>query len=218
MQIASADENLTSPFRHLGKIENARPSRLGQPSSHLSKVAGWLNPTENKIKMESTVQRLQIERFQHILEIGYGSGSTLFEVAGKLKVGFLAGVDASATHYQQAQKKNKEFVSGQLLQLHLGRVEDLSYPSHYFHTIYTNNVHILSEQPNALFYRLGRLLKSGGKLVIVLMPHPTITELQTSRVIDILKAGYREAGLVNPLIELNEKRPLPYLSAIGYKP
>src|ERR1700751_5899334 len=110
----------------------------------------WLScisTTKNKLLSDWTVDQLNIQPYQQILEVGYGPGYGLELAARKLKVGLLAGIDESIQMYQKAYIKNKNLVRQQLLQLQVGSIQDLSYPHHYFHTIYGSNIHFTWRKP-----------------------------------------------------------------------
>jgi SAM-dependent methyltransferase len=189
-----------------------------QPSGYSGKLAGWLMTAKNKARSEWTVEQLNIQTYQHILEIGYGTGRTLEEVAHKLKVGFIAGIDHSTLMYQEASRRNKRFIRQQLMQLHIGRVHDLNYPPHYFHTIYGSNVHFFWKEPQHEFIQLVRLLKTGGKLVMVFQPRWAIHEEDLKQAAEKIKSDFVEAGLVQIELDYKDMDPATCVSVVGYKP
>src|ERR1700694_1559894 len=73
-----------------------------QPSGYSGKLAACLRSAQSRQRSNWMVEQLNVQPYQHILEIGYGSGNTLQEVARKLKIGFLAGIDHSTEMYKQA--------------------------------------------------------------------------------------------------------------------
>src|ERR1700743_1196913 len=113
------------------------------------------------------LEQLDILPYQHLLEIGYGPGRTTKAVAQKLRKGFIAGIDDSITMYQRAYRRNRRFIDQQLLQLHVGKLHDLPYPSYYFHTIYGTNSCLAWKDSSTEFIRLANLLRSGGRLIMV---------------------------------------------------
>jgi ubiquinone/menaquinone biosynthesis C-methylase UbiE len=189
-----------------------------QPTGYLGKIAGRLMTPRNKQLIDWTLEQLNIKPYQHMLEIGYGAGLTLQEVGRKLQIGFLAGIDHSAAMYQQAYQRNKRLVRQQLLQLHIGTVSELPYPSHYFHTIYGSNVHFFWKEPKYEFMQLARLLKTGGKLVMVYQPRWASNEKEVKLAAEKIRQEYLEAGLVNIQIEFNDMNPVSCISAAAYKP
>jgi ubiquinone/menaquinone biosynthesis C-methylase UbiE len=189
-----------------------------QPTGYLGKIAGRLMTPRNGQLINWTVEQLNIKPYQQILEIGYGPGHTLQEVGRKLQIGFLAGTDPSVGRYQQAYQRNKRLVRQQLLQLHIGTVHELPYPSHYFHSIYGINAHIIWKEPKYEFMKLASLLKTDGKLVMVFQPRWATNEEEVHLAAQKITEEYLEAGLVNVQIEFNDIYPASCISATAFKP
>ena len=189
-----------------------------QPTGYTGKLAGYLMSLKSKERSDWTVEQLNIQPYQHILEVGYGPGNTLQEVARRLKVGFLAGIDHSVTMYRQAYRRNKRFIQQQLLQLHIGELSELSYPPHYFHTIYGSNIHFFLQEPPLEFMRLSSLLKSRGRLVMVFQPRQARSEEAIRRAGEKIREDYLAAGLTDIRIEYKDMSPVTCIAATGFKP
>lgn len=130
-------------------------------------MADWLGWYQSRQVIDWTIRQLNIQPYQHLLEVGYGSGRLLAETGRKLKIGFLAGIESSIPLYQQAYRRNRPLIRQQLVQLHLGELHELPYPAHYFHTIYTSGTHAAWKDPEPECLRLAALLKSRGRLVLI---------------------------------------------------
>lgn len=162
------------------------------------------------------VDQLRLQPYQHVLEIGSGSGRLLEEAAGVLRIGFLAGVESSATLYQQAYRRNRRFIARQLVQLHLGELADLPYPPHYFHTLYSHSAIPAGKDRIVQLLRLTRLLRSGGRLVLVSRLAADRGDASTRQLVHGMQQDYIAAGLQSVQIEYRE---LPFgtaLAAIGF--
>lgn len=144
------------------------------------------------------IDRLRLQPYQHVLEVGVGTGRRLEAAARALRIGFLAGVEPSAPLYQQAYRRNKRYIARQLMQLHLGELPDLPYPPHYFHTVFTTSAILLGKYPELELLRLTRLLTSGGRLVLFLQPKTHNTDAPTPTRI---QQHYLSAALPRPEIE-----------------
>jgi len=189
---------------------------------HFRQPALQAEGTNNRTWMKNEVARgwavghLNVQPYQHILEIGYGAGHTLQEVARKLKIGFLAGIDASPAMYRQAYRRNKRLIEQQLLQLHIGELPELSYPAHYFHTIYGVNAHLTWKDPAQEFMRLAGMLKNKGRLVMLFQSSgrkDTSIQLASEKI----RKDYDEAGLTHIHLEQRTLYPHTCVAAIGYK-
>ena len=188
-----------------------------QSSGYLQKLAVCLSTTKNKTLSHWTVEQLRLEPYQHILEVGFGLGNTLREAATKLQVGFIAGVDESVAMYQQAYKKNKSFVQKQLMQLHVGTINELPYPAQYFHSIYATNIYSSWKEPQYKFMQLQSLLKNSGRLVTVFQPRSATTEKQMWNAAEKIQQEYEEAGFSDIRISFRDMSPVNAIAAIGYK-
>ncbi len=161
---------------------------------------------------EWTTAQLDIQPYQHLLEIGYGSGRLLEEVAHLLRIGFLAGIESSLSLYQQAYRRNRRFIRQQLLQLHIGELFELSYPSHYFHTIYGSNIHLSWKDPETELIRLSSLLRSRGRLVLLVRSRQDRQDPQVQGMTGRLCSDYAAAGLTDIQVRYQD---LPFGTALA---
>jgi len=188
-----------------------------QPLTYLQKLADCIKTSKNKTLSQWTVEQLHISPYQHILEVGFGLGNTLREVANKLQVGFIAGVDESVAMYQQASRKNKIYLQKELMQLHTGTINDLPYPSQYFHSIYATHIYAAWKEPQYKFMQMHSLLKNGGRLVTVFQPRFAKTEKELWTAAEKIQQEYHEAGLTDIRISFRDMSPVNAIAAVGFK-
>ncbi len=197
---------------------SAGAAALLHPSRIRGKAVDGLNQAANKAKIDWTIEQLDIRRYEHILEVDCGPGDTIHELAGQLEVGLVAGVEKSVELYQRAHKRNKKFIRRELVELHPTSAIQLPYPSQYFHTVYTSSMELFRDHPVVLLERYVRLLKSGGKLVLVFTLHPSIGQQQIDSALDHFRDVFSEAGFINFQAERRAMPPLDGLAIIGFKP
>jgi SAM-dependent methyltransferase len=173
--------------------------------------------SKNKTRGEWIIEKLRIQSYQHILEIGFTDGVTLEKAANKLQIGLLAGIDESIRNYQKAFKRNRKFMQRQLLELHLGKIADLPYPHNYFHTIYGNNIYNSWQKPQNALIQLVNLLNWGGKLVMVFQPADALTEKEIWQAAENMQYDYGEAGLTDISIAYRDMAPATCIAVTGYK-
>ena len=187
------------------------------PTASLStRLPGWLTWSRNRQHIDWALTQLKVQPYQQLLEVGYGPGQLLEEVARTLKVGFLAGIESSLSLYQQSYRRNKRFIRQQLLQLHIGELYELSYPPHYFHTIYGSDIHLSWKDPQAEFIRLSSLLNDRGRLVMLFRPRSR-KEGHIREAAEKIQEDYREAGLTDIRIEYRDLYPATGIAATGFK-
>lgn len=180
-----------------------------------TRLAGWRLP--GQYSQDWILEQLNVLPYQHLLEVGYGSGKMLQTVSKKLKVGFIAGIDCSISMYQRATQRNRRAIESQLLQLHIGSIYQLPYPSQYFHTIYGTNMHLTSKDPAMEFLRLYNLLRTGGRLVTILQPQWSLQEKTVRNTMEKIQEHYSEAGLTDIRIRYKDADMLTGVAITGYK-
>lgn len=180
-------------------------------------MANWFDRYSRQHFHDWTLRQLNLQPYQHVLEIGYGSGQLLAVVARTLKIGFLAGIESSIPLYRQAYRRNKAFIRRQLVQLHIGELHELPYPAHYFHTIYGSGIRLLGKDAVTECLRLTSLLRSGGRLVWLSQAgsHRKEEDLRTEAA--RLQAACLKAGLTDIRTEYQDFPSGPGVAITGFK-
>lgn len=109
---------------------------------------------------------LSPEETDHLLEIGFGPGKMIKDLAAITKKGKIVGVDFSDAMVSIAQKRNQKHIANGRVKIHHGSFEDLSYNDNVFDKVYTVNTIYFWPDPAKTVRKIKRLLKPGGKLVI----------------------------------------------------
>jgi hypothetical protein len=177
----------------------------------------WLRVSEGHAITGWIIEQLSIQPYQHILEVGYRNGNNLREVANKLKVGFIAGVDDSVAMLQQATRKNQKLIDQELIQLHLGSIADLAYPSHYFHSIYTSDTSISWQKCEYRYMQLHSLLKTGGRFVTVFQTAFPVNEKDIWSAAEKIQVQYAEAGFGDVSLAFREMHTTTAIAVVGFK-
>jgi len=181
-------------------------------------MANWFDRYSHAHFHDWTVRRLNLQPYQHVLEIGCGSGQLLAVVARTLRIGFLAGIESSIPLYRQAYRRNKTFVHRQLVQLHLGELHDLPYPAHYFHTIYKSGAHSLGKDAVTECLRLASLLRGGGRLVWLSQAGAYRREEDLRTEAARVQAACLTAGLTDICTSYQDFPSGPGMAVTGFKP
>ncbi|HLX90096.1 MAG TPA: class I SAM-dependent methyltransferase [Puia sp.] len=177
----------------------------------------WIAKPREKTTNSWIVEQLKIQPYQHILEVGYGFGERLQEVAKKLNAGFVAGIDKSIHHYAQANRKNMKFIASKLMHIQVGVIEDLSYPAFYFDSIYTGNNYFEWLQPEGKLMQLHAMLKCGGKMLTVVQVPDIKGEEQVWNKAELIQEQYMAAGFSDTRFALREIGQASVIAVTGYK-
>ncbi len=111
--------------------------------------------------VEETLNRLEINPGERILDLGCGTGSLiqrLLQVAPESEV---VGIDASAEMLEIAKQKLPESVD-----LKLGSADNLLFASNYFDIVVSTSAFHFFRSPSQALQEAKRVLKPNGRLVI----------------------------------------------------
>jgi SAM-dependent methyltransferase len=197
--------------------------QFGKPSGIVGRLIGWLMAVSNKELSAWTVEKINARGTDRILEVGYGPGVALSQVADQLTMGMIAGVDHSETMYRMAQKRNFRHITRKKAFLRCGTIDDLGYPRMYFDTIYGANVHFFWKHPVKEFTKLRRLLKADGKLLIIFQPRWSKTAGEIREMANTCRVQLEQAGFSSVKVELKRAKPVTMISVtastkVGRKP
>ena len=103
-------------------------------------------------------EMLSLQENEHVLEIGFGTGKLIHEMAATLNTGKIEGIDLSAEMMALAVKKNKTFIDAGKVVLHQGDFERIDFKNDLFHKIYSVNTIYFWPDPNAWMVTFGDLI------------------------------------------------------------
>ena len=134
-----------------------------RPTGFLGRLAGFFFRI-NREGIEWTINLLTIQPTDHVLEIGFGPGHGIQQVARLATQGRVAGVDFSETMLHQASRRNAAAIAAGRVELCLSDASILLYPENTFHKVYATNVVYFLKDPLANLQELRRVMRSGGRL------------------------------------------------------
>jgi ubiquinone/menaquinone biosynthesis C-methylase UbiE len=139
-------------------------------AAQLRKPSGWfgslvLSRIMNRVNrgvIDSTIDLLRVSPDHQVLEIGFGGGSALVQLAKRLTSGSVTGVDSSADMVLQAERKFRRDIAAGRVQVQAGDVSQLPFADSSFDRVFTINT--IYFWPDALqgLSEIRRVLKPGG--------------------------------------------------------
>jgi SAM-dependent methyltransferase len=110
----------------------------------------------------------------HILEIGYGPGLGIYQIASSFPGCRISGIDFSELMYQKAFKRNKKFIDQGTVHLQFGDVLTLDTGNDKFDKIFCVNVIYFWNDLNLAFDRIFNMLGQKGQFLIYMDHRDTI--------------------------------------------
>ena len=109
---------------------------------------------------------LALKKNDRVLEIGFGPGKLINEMAKMTTEGFVEGIDFSTTMLKQASKVNKHHILNGKVRLQKGECRRLPFENESFDKLCSANTLYFWKDPDKYFREMFRVIKSGGKIVI----------------------------------------------------
>ena len=151
-----------------------------QPTGFLGRLAGFFFRI-NLEGIEWTINLLAIQPSDHVLEIGFGPGHGIQQVARLAAQGRVAGVDFSETMLQQASRLNAAAIEAGRVELRLGDASVLPYPDNTFHRVFATNVVYFWKDPLANLQELRRVMKPGGRLALYVISKDDLIKFKVTQ-------------------------------------
>lgn len=109
---------------------------------------------------------LTLQPHDHVLEVGFGPGQLISEIAQTVTNGHIEGIDFSDVMLQKASKTNAKHIASGLVKLHEGECRTLPFANNTFDKVCAVNTIYFWDKPEEYLAEIYRVIKPGGKLVI----------------------------------------------------
>jgi ubiquinone/menaquinone biosynthesis C-methylase UbiE len=138
----------------------------------ISKFYDYLTGSLEQDYARRALNRLSIEKGETVLEIGFGTGHCLKQMAERVgETGKVYGVDISSGMLKVTKRRLAEAGLMERVELHCGDAVNLPYGDDAFDAVFTSFTLELFDTPEIpkVLYEIKRVLKSGGRLGVVSM-------------------------------------------------
>jgi len=122
---------------------------------HHSKVTDW------------GLQHLAIQKHHTILDVGCGGGRTVHKLAAIAMDGKVYGIDFSEESVSVSRRTNKQWMAMGRVAIFQGSVSRLPFSDHVFDLVTAVETHFFWPDLVADMHEVLRVLKPGGKLIII---------------------------------------------------
>jgi len=162
---------------------------------------------------------LELQTEDRVLEVGFGPGKLINEIASITTKGIVEGIDFSVTMVKQATKVNSRYISSGRVILHKGECGSLPFENEVFDKLCSINTLYFWKSPKEYFAEMFRVIKPGGTIAIGFRDDEQMRNLNLSE--DIF-GSYSKNDVVNLLLDagfqnaqIKEKEGVPFVSYCG---
>jgi SAM-dependent methyltransferase len=189
-----------------------RPHGLG------GRAAGWVmaHRGSNRQRNVWAVGLLDVQPDDRVLEIGFGPGIAIGEIARRATRGLVCGIDHSEVMVRQATRRNAAAVREGRIDLRLGSAEDVPDFGARFDKILAVNSLMFWDEPVERLEELRRLLRPGGRIAIALQPRgPGATDETAERAGRDILEQLAAAGFSDVRVQTLKLQPTAVVCVLG---
>lgn len=187
--------------------------QLRKPEGSVGTEVGTAMAQFNIGAIAFTIECLQVQPNDHILEIGFGPGEAIAEIVRLTPSGYIAGIDHSQAMLAMAQHRNHKAMMQEHVELTLGDARELPYEDESFDKVFAVNVFHFWPDPTRELAQCRRVLKAGGGVVFYLtrpsswLPGIRETGVFIAREAEEVEKILRTAGFRNVSSRTNKTKP-----------
>lgn len=184
--------------------------QFGHPRGIAGRVAGWVmaHRRSNRQRNSWVVSLLEVQPADRVLEIGFGPGLAIAELAHRTPQGHVYGIDHAEVMVHQASQRNHAAIRAGRVGLVHASVDRLpSFDEPLDAILAVNSVGFWAD-PVERLHDLRRLLRPGGRIALATQPRrPGATRDTTARAAQELQDLLTQAGFTQIRVETLELDP-----------
>jgi trans-aconitate methyltransferase len=185
-------------------------SQFGRPRGLAGHAVGWIMATRdsNRGRNQWVVSLLDVQPADRVLEIGFGPGIAIAEVARRAPEGRVYGVDHSELMMRQARRRNGAAVRAGVVDLRVASIDALPEFGQPLDKIFAVNSLLFWSDPVDRLRALRGLLRAGGTIAIGHQPRcPGATAETSHQAATEISELLTEAGFSAPRVEVLDLEP-----------
>ncbi len=147
-------------------MPSAFSKQLRKPAGFLGNLVAKMMEFRNRVSYKIIISRLSPRPGEHILEIGYGPGLGIYQIAASFPGCRITGIDFSELMYQKASVKNRKFIEKGSVHLMHGDILTIVPGDDKFDKVFCVNVIYFWNDLNLAFTKIVNMLGKEGKFLI----------------------------------------------------
>jgi ubiquinone/menaquinone biosynthesis C-methylase UbiE len=141
-----------------------------RPTGIVGRIIGGRMANQHQPENAWGVSLLHVQPTDHILEIGFGPGTTIQRLAALSPEGLIAGIDFSRTMVHVSRKRNAMAIKVGRVTLCYGDAVKLPFADHSFDKALSIHTLYFWQEPRRALAEVYRVLRPGGMLIITFLP------------------------------------------------
>ena len=189
-----------------------------RPTGFAGRAAGWVMATRgsNRKRNVWAVGLLDVQPDDRVLEIGFGPGVAIAELARRTPRGLVCGIDHSEVMVRQATRRNAAAARAGRVDLRLGSVAQLPADVEPFDKVLAVNNAMMWDDPVQRLRDLRALMRPGGRIAIALQPRgPGASDETADRAAVEISEQLTTAGFSDLRVETLDLQPTRVVCVLG---
>lgn len=137
--------------------------QLRKPSGKFAPQVGENMNYVNETLFDLTLEAMQLQDEESVLEIGFGTGKFFPKIFAEAKDLQVRGIDFSEEMVELAKTDNRKELSGGALDIRWGRSNDIPFPNRTFDKVFCNMVIYFWDRAEPHLNEIHRVLKPEGR-------------------------------------------------------
>jgi ubiquinone/menaquinone biosynthesis C-methylase UbiE len=148
-----------------------RPRFIAEQARHakglLGRLIAFIMARETFAENMRAIDALDVQRTDHVVDIGCGHGRSLEVLAARASKGRVAGADPSELMVEIAVERNRKVVKARRVDVAIASVDALPFADNAFDKALCVHVIYFCRDLDAALREIARVLKPGGRLALV---------------------------------------------------